>query len=298
LGQELTEYQDLRLAGAKAVTDDGSWVADSQVMRRVLDYAKVCGLPALSHAQDPLLSKGGAIYEGRISTRLGLPGVPAQAEEIAVFRDIALAELTGNPVHICHLSTAKAVNLVRLAKAKGLPVTAETAPHYLFLTDEAVGDYDSRAKMNPPLGTIEDQKALRAALLDGTITVIASDHAPHSSLEKEVEFIEAAFGIIGLETSLPLLLELAREINLTPSLLVELLSRNPATLLGLPGGTLTPGGPADITIVDPELEFTYEAAKGYSKSHNTPFDGRRFKGRAVLTMVDGEIRYRYPTLKN
>jgi dihydroorotase len=294
-GQELCEYHDLRAAGARAVTDDGSWLADATVMRRVLDYAHVNGLLPLSHAQDPVLAKGGAIYEGRISARLGLPGIPAQAEEIAVFRDLALAELTGRPVHICHLSTRQATRLVREALAKGLPVSAETAPHYLFLTDEAVGDYDSSAKMNPPLGSQADQDALRAALLDGSIAVVASDHAPHSSLEKEVEFIEADFGIIGLETSLPLMLELTREINLPVSRLVELTSRNPAKLLGLPGGTLTPGGPADVTVVDPELEFVYEAKNGFSRSQNTPFNGRKFRGRAVMTMVGGEIRYRWPS---
>jgi dihydroorotase len=296
-GQQLCEYQDLRAAGAKAVTDDGSWVVDSRVMRRALDYAEVCGLLPLSHAQDPLLADG-VIYEGRLSTRLGLPGIPAQAEAIAVYRDLALVELTGKPLHICHLSTRSATNLVREARAKGLPVTAETAPHYLFLTEEAVGDFDTAAKMNPPLGSKEDQLALRQALIDGTISVIASDHAPHSSLEKEVEFVDAAFGIIGLETSFPLLLELAREINLPIPRLVDLMSRQPAKLLGLPGGTLAPGGPADLTLVDPELEFVYEAQKGFSKSHNTPFDQRKFRGRAVMTMVDGEIRYRWPRLDN
>ncbi|MDR2140672.1 MAG: dihydroorotase [Deltaproteobacteria bacterium] len=295
-GKELSEYQDLRAAGAKAVTDDGSWVADSQVMRRILDYAQVFGLLPLSHAQDPILAAGGAIIEGRMSARLGLPGIPAQAEEIAIFRDLALVELTGQPLHICHVSTQQGVGLIRAARAKGLPVSAETAPHYLFLTEEAVGEYNSAAKMNPPLGTKADREALREALKDGTISVIATDHAPHSILDKEVEFIDAAFGITGLETSLPLALELAREIDLPIPRLVELMSRNPARLLGLPGGSLAPGGPADITIVDPELEFIYEAKKGFSKGLNTPFEGRKFRGRAVLTLVGGEIRYRWPNL--
>jgi dihydroorotase len=293
-GQELNEYQDLRSAGASAVTDDGSWVTDSKVMRRILDYAQVCGLLPLSHSQDPLLAQGGAIFEGRVSARLGLPGIPAQAEEIAVYRDLALAELTGKPLHICHLSTRQATGLVRSFLARGLSVSAETAPHYLFLTHEDAGDYNPNAKMNPPLGTAEDRTSLKEALLDGTITVIASDHAPHSVLEKEVEFIDSAFGIIGLETSLPLMLELAREIGLSPSKLAELMSRNPARLLGLPGGTLAPGSPADVTIIDPELEFAYNSLDGFSKSRNTPFEGRKFKGRAVLTMVGGEIRYRWP----
>jgi dihydroorotase, multifunctional complex type len=290
-GEELAEYEDLKAAGAVAVTDDGSWLANPKVLRRVLDYAAVTGLLPLSHAEDHELSKGGAIHEGFVSTKLGLPGIPAQAEINAVARDINMVELTGRPLHFCHLSTKGAVEAVRSAKAKGLPVTCETAPHYLFLTHEAVGDYDANAKMNPPLRTSEDLQAIRAAVSDGTIDVIATDHAPHSVLEKEVEFVDAAFGIIGLETSLPLMLELVRDSLITPARLVELMSLNPARLLKLPAGDLTPGHPADVTIIDPGLSFVPQAEDSRSLSRNSPFWGRPMTGRAVRTIVGGRIVY-------
>ncbi len=288
-GEELTEFDDLKAAGAVAVTDDGSWVPNPKVMRRVLDYAAAIGLKALCHAEDHELSKGGAIHEGAVSTRLGLPGIPAQAEINAVTRDLNMVELSGQPLHFCHLSTKGAVEAVRLAKAKGLPVTCETAPHYLFLTDEAVGDYDPNAKMNPPLRTAEDREALRRALADGTIDAVATDHAPHSILEKEVEFVDAAFGIIGLETSLPLILELVREGLITPARLVELMSLAPARILNLPAGDLAPGRPADVTVVDPELKFTYNLDESRSLSRNSPFGGRAFIGKAVYTIVGGRV---------
>jgi dihydroorotase len=290
-GEELAEYEDLRAAGAVAVTDDGSWLASPKVLRRVLDYAAVAGLLPLSHAEDHELSKGGAIHEGRVSTRLGLPGIPAQAEINAVTRDLNMAALTGKPLHFCHLSTQGAVEAVRAAKAKGLAVTCETAPHYLFLTHEAVGDYDANAKMNPPLRTQADLEALRAALADGTIDVIATDHAPHSILEKEVEFIDAAFGVTGLETSLPLMLELVRDGVITPARLVELMSLNPARLLKLPAGDLAPGRPADVTIVDPRINFTLRPEDSQSRSKNSPFWGRPLTGRAVHTIVGGRVVY-------
>ncbi len=290
-GEELTEYDDLKSAGAVAVTDDGAWVRNPKVLRRVLDYAAAIGLLPLSHAEDHDLSKGGAIHEGAVSTRLGLPGIPAQAEINAVTRDINMAELSGKRLHFCHLSTQGAVEAVRAAKAKGLAVTCETAPHYLFLTEEDVGDYDPNAKMNPPLRTAADRAALRAALADGTIDAIATDHAPHSVLEKEVEFIDASFGIIGLETALPLALELVREGIISPARLVALMSLNPARLLGLPAGDLAPGRPADITIVDPEAKFVYNTADSRSLSRNSPFGGRAFTGRAVRTIVGGRVTY-------
>lgn len=288
-GEELAEYEDIKVAGAVAVTDDGSWLANPKVLRRVLDYAAVTGLLPLSHAEDHDLAKGGAIHEGRVSTRLGLPGIPAQAEINAVVRDINMVELTGRPLHFCHLSTRGAIDALRAAKAKGLPVSGETAPHYLFLTHEAVGDYDPNAKMNPPLRTEDDREALRAALADGTLDVIATDHAPHSILEKEVEFIDTAFGIIGLETSLPLMLELVRDGVITPSRLVELMSLNPARLLKLPAGDLAPGRPADVTIVDPRVSFTLRPEDSRSLSRNSPFWGRPMTGRAVRTIVGGRV---------
>ena len=290
-GEELTEYFDLKAAGAVAVSDDGSWVKNPQVFRRVLDYAATVGLKPLSHSEDPDLSRGGAIYEGLVSARLGLPGIPPQAESLAVLRDLGLAELTGRPLHFCHLSTRASVEALRAARGRGLPVTGETAPHYLFLTHEAVGDYDPNAKMKPPLGTEEDQAALRAALADGTLSAMATDHAPHSVLDKEVEFIDAAFGIIGLETALPLALELARSGLITLSRLVELMSLGPARILGVPGGSLAPGRPADVTIVDPDLAFTLGPSDSRSLSRNSPFWGRPLRGRATHTIVDGRVIY-------
>ena len=288
-GEELCEYDDLKAAGAVAVTDDGSWVKNPKVLRRVLDYAGVTGLMPLCHAEDHDLAKGGAIHEGRVSTRLGLPGIPAQAEVNAVTRDINMVELSGRPLHFCHLSTRGAVEALRRARERGLPVSGETAPHYLFLTHEDVGDYDPNAKMNPPLRTEDDRRAIREALADGTLSAIATDHAPHSVLEKEVEFIDAAFGIIGLETALPLALELVREGLISPARLVEVMSLNPARLLNLPAGDLKPGRPADVTMVDPELQFVLKPEDSKSLSRNSPFWNRPLTGRAVYTIVGGEV---------
>jgi dihydroorotase len=300
-GRELSEYDDLKSAGAKAVTDDGSWVADAAVMRRILDYAFVCGLLPLTHAEEPTLALGSLIHEGSISTRLGLSGQPAEVEEIAVFRDLALVRLTKKPLHICHVSSALSLELIRRAKAEGLPVTCETAPHYLHLTDRhlagenphnlGVGGYDTNLKMKPPLRTQNDLLALREALIDGTIDAIATDHAPHSVLEKDMEFGDAAFGVIGLETSFSLIFELIKTAGLTPARLVELMSTNPSKILSVPGGTLKPGTPADLTIVDPNREYIFKAEQGKSKSRNTPFDGRRLTGQVIKTIVDGEIRF-------
>jgi dihydroorotase len=229
--------------------------------------------------------------EGPVSTRLGLKGIPTAAESIMVYREIALAEITGTRVHIAHVSTAMSIGLIRAAKARGVRVTAETAPHYFTLTDEAVVDYDTNTKMNPPLRSAVDRDVIREALADGTLDAIATDHAPHSILEKEVEFDAAANGIIGLETSLPLGLALVRENVLEPTRFIELMSVNPARILGLPGGTLSPGAAADLTVIDPQRQFVYSADQVVSKSHNTPFLGWKLQGRAVLTMVGGTIRH-------
>jgi dihydroorotase len=289
-GEELSEYYGIREAGAVAVTDDGSWVADSSVMRRVIDYAAVCGLLPLSHPEDTTLSRGGLIHEGWVSTRLGLRGIPPQAEECAIYRDVALSRLTGKPVHFCHVSTAEGAELIRRAKKSGLPVSAETAPHYLTLSHEAVMGYNTSAKMKPPLRLPEDREALIEALRDGTIDAVATDHAPHSVLEKDIEFALASFGVIGLETALSLMLELSREKGLEPLLIAELMSLNPARLLGLPLG-LGEGNPADLTIVDPELKHVYRTSEGFSKSRNSPFEGRAFIGGVVMTLVEGEKVY-------
>jgi dihydroorotase len=288
-GQELTEYNDLKQAGAVAVTDDGKWVTDSAVMRRVLCYAQVCDLLPLSHAQEGPLSENGQIHEGRISTRLGLQGIPAEAESIAVYRDLSLARLTGAPVHICHVSSAQTLDLIREFKAKGVRVTCETAPHYLFLTDEHLVGYDTDFKMNPPLRTSDDREALRKGILDQTIDLVATDHAPHSILEKEVEFMDASFGVIGLETALPLTHLLLENLGQPPSKLVELLSLNPARLLNLTGGTLPAGSPADLTLFNPEPTYQYDVRTSKSKSRNSPFKGMELKGRVIKTIVGGRV---------
>jgi dihydroorotase len=260
-------------------------------MRRVLCYAKVCQLLPLTHAQEGPLSQGGQIHEGRVSTRLGLRGVPAEAESIAVYRDLALAKLTDSPIHVCHVSSALSLALIRDFKSRGVKVTCETAPHYLFLTDEDVAGYDTDRKMNPPLRTAADREALREAVRDGTIDLVATDHAPHSILEKECEFMEASFGVIGLETALSLTHELVGELGLGPERLVELISLNPAKILGVPGGTLAVGSPADLTIFDPKAEGAYDVGTSKSKSRNSPFKGRNLKGKVVRTLVAGETVY-------
>lgn len=289
-GQQLAEYGELKEAGAVALTDDGKPVSDSQLMRRALEYASDFGLPVISHCEEEALSRG-VMHEGAVSTRLGLKGSPAAAESVMVYRDIALAECTGKRVHIAHVSTAMAVGLIRAAKARGVPVTAETAPHYFTLTEEAVEGYNTNAKMNPPLRTTADREAIRQGLADCTIDAIATDHAPHSILEKETEFDIAANGIIGLETAVPLTLELVRQGVIDEQRMIELLAVNPARLLHLPAGTLSLGAPADVTIIDPDREYVYTLDQIISKSHNSPFLDGQLKGRAVLTMVGGAIRH-------
>ena len=294
-GQELCEYGELAEAGAVAVSDDGHWVTSSQVMRRILEYSMIFGLTAITHAEDKELSSGGSMNEGVTSTRLGLRGIPGTAEEAAVFRDIRLARLTGAKLHVAHISTAGAVAALRQAKAEGLPVTGETAPHYFTLTEEAVTGYRTEAKMNPPLRTRADLEAVIAGLADGTIDVIATDHAPHSSVEKDVEFDRAAFGIIGLETALPLTLNLVRSGVLDLAKAVAALSFNPARILGVEAGTLAPGSRADLTVIDPDRTWVVDRQALKSKSQNTPFHGMTMIGQAVLTMANGHITHNSPT---
>jgi dihydroorotase len=229
--------------------------------------------------------------EGFLSTSMGLKGIPRAAEEIMIYRDLALAEYTGISIHIAHISTKDSVNLIRLAKKKGCPVTAETTPHYFSITEEAVRGYNTNAKMNPPLRTKEDIKAIIAGLKDGTIDAIASDHAPHSQLEKDVEFDQAANGIIGLETSVPLTLALVRKKAINETRMVELLSSNPAKILGVGGGSLTVGDEADITVIDPKKRFVYKKEDIVSKSHNSPFLGLKLQGKAVLTVCGGSVTH-------
>ena len=291
-GAVLSEFSDLRKAGAVGFSDDGKPVAGSHLMRIALEYAHQFGLPVISHCEDLQLSKGGLMHEGPVCAQLGLPGIPSIAEEIMISRDIAIAEYTGTAVHICHVSSAGSVEIIRKAKAKGVKVTAETAPHYLFLTDESLRDFDTNKKVNPPIGGRADAQALREGLRDGTIDAIASDHAPQSSVEKDVEFEFAANGIIGMETSLGLCLRLVDEGVLTLPQLMQKMSCAPAAILKVPGGTLEQGAPADITVIDPERKWTVNVDAFKSKSRNCPFNGCELKGKAVMTIVGGEIKYR------
>lgn len=286
-GLELGEYGELKEAGAVAVSDDGLPVSDSLLMRRSLEYAKGVGLKVISHCEDLTLSAG-AMNEGLKATRMGLAGIPNASESIMVMRDIALCELTGTPVHIAHVSTKESVHALRDAKLRGAPVTAETAPHYFTLTDAAVGKYNTNAKMNPPLRSIADREAIRKGLSDGTIDVIATDHAPHSVLEKEVEFDMAANGIIGLETSLSLGLKLVEEGVLTFEALIRKMSKNPSAIIGV-SRNIAVGVPAHLTIIDADRHFIYDVEKGYSKSKNSPFNTWDFKGMAVYTIVNGRV---------
>lgn len=290
-GEELAEYGEMREAGAVCVTDDGRPVMNAGLMRRSLEYAKAFRLPVMVHEEDLHLSGGAVMNEGPISAKLGLPGFPNAAEDVMVLRDIELAELTGGHLHIAHLSTRGAVRAVRDAKARGIHVTAEATPHHFMLTDEAVLRYDTNAKMCPPLRSQADVDAVREGLADGTIDAIATDHAPHSSLEKDVEFDKAANGIVGLETALPLTLALVEQGVLSPMRAIEALSWAPARIFDLPGGKLSPGAVADVTVVDPEAAWTIDPAKFRSKGRNTPFADWDVKGRAVATFVDGRLVY-------
>jgi dihydroorotase len=286
-GEQLAEIGEMHRAGIVAVSDDGQPVMDAGLMRRALEYTRMFGLPVIAHEEDRTLAEGGSMNEGVTAVRLGLRGVPAAAEEVMIARDVALVALTGGRLHVAHLSTAGAVALVRDAKARGLAVTAEAAPHHLFLTEEAVEGYGTNAKMAPPLRTPADVAALRAGLADGTIDAIASDHAPHHEDEKDCEFEAAANGIVGLETTLPLALRLVAEGVCDLPTLVTRLTVGPARVLGLPAGTLAPGAPADVTLVDPERRWRVEARRFRSKGRNTPFESWDVTGRAALVLVGG-----------
>ena len=287
-GSQLCEFADLKAAGAVAFSDDGRPVVGSHMMRRALEYALGFDMPIISHCEDLELVGEGVMNEGPVATRLGLAGIPNAGESVMVMRDIALAELTGARLHIAHVSCAESVEAIRAAKRRGIRVTAETAPHYFTLTDAAVADYDTRAKMNPPLRSEADRRAVRQGLVDGTLDAIATDHAPHSTLEKDLEFDQAANGIIGLETALPLSLQLVADGVLGLTDLVAKLTVNPARILKLPCG-LVEGAPADLTLIDPDLVWTVDSRKFLSLSRNTPFDGWEVKGRAVMTIVGGRI---------
>ena len=294
-GESLVDFCELAAAGAVGVSDDGFPVVNSELMRRALEYARYCGLTVISHCEDPNLSKGGVMHEGEISTRIGLPGISCASEDIFVYREISLARLTRCPVHIAHVSTGVSVELIRRAKEEGLPVTAETAPHYFTLDHASVVGYDTRYKVNPPLRTSGDVAQIKKGLADGVIDVIATDHAPHDSLEKEVEFDNAAFGMIGLQTALPLTLELVRDGVITLSDAIRKLSSNGAAILSIPGGEIKEGKGADLAIIDMDCEYGFEEKDILSKSKNSPFLGRMLQGRCDLTMVGGKIVYQRDT---
>jgi len=289
-GKELSEYGELKEAGAVAITDDGLPVSDAQLMRRALEYSNSIGLQVITHSEEPSLSDG-VMNEGITATRMGLSGIPNAAESIMVMRDIALSELTETPIHIAHVSTKESVRSIRAAKADGIKITAETAPHYFTLTDEDVKLYNTHAKMNPPLRSENDKKAICQGLADGTIDVIATDHAPHSVLEKDVEFDNAANGIIGLETSLLLGLKLVNEGILSLAQLIEKMSKNPAKILNMECGVAV-GNSADLTIFDQNQSFCYQSDFGFSKSKNTPFDDWEFKGKVMSTIVNGRLIFK------
>lgn len=290
-GEVMTEMAALVRAGAVAFSDDGKTIMDGGVMRRVLEYSRLVEAPVIVHAEDRTLVREGVVNEGPVSTRLGLPGNPAVAEAVQVARDLLLAELTGAHLHVAHVSTAAAVELIRRAREQGIHVTAEVTPHHLTLTDEATLGYDTNTKVAPPLRSAADMHACRRALADGTLDAVATDHAPHAVHEKEVEFTAAPPGLIGLETALAVVLDLVRAGEIAPLELVRRLSSNPARILRRPGGSLAPGAVADVVMVDPELRWTYDPAKGWSKSRNSPWAGRTLQGRAVATWVDGRLVY-------
>ncbi len=292
LGDRLAEIGEMHEAGIVAVSDDGRPIMDSALMRRALEYSSMFGLVLSVHEEDLALSAEGCMNEGPTAFRLGLKGMPAAAEEAMVARDIALLERTGGRLHIAHASTAGTVDLVRRAKARGLAVTAEATPHHFTLTEDAVGEYDTNAKMSPPLRMAGDVAAVIAGLGDGTIDAIASDHAPHHRDEKDVEFECAAHGIVGLETSLALSLALVRDHGLTPGALVRAMSVAPARILGVPGGSLALGVVADVTVIDPDARWAVEPDQFHSKSRNTPFGGWTLQGQARATIVGGVLKWR------
>jgi len=292
-GEQLSEMADTRAAGAVAVSDDGRCVTNSHVMRRALEYASTFDLPVIQHAEDHALTEGAQMHEGSVSTRLGLRGWPRVAEDVIVARDLLLAEYVGARYHVAHVSTAGSVRLLREAKSRGVPVTAEVTPHHLLLTHEALLGYDTACKVNPPLREEHDVEALRAGLSDGTIDCVATDHAPHGTLDKNVELAEAAPGMIGLELCLPLLLGLVHAGQLPLGRLVEAMTTAPARVVGIDVPRLREGARADLVLVDPTERWTIDPARLRSKSRNTPFLGRTVAGRVVMTLCEGRIIFEH-----
>jgi len=300
-GEQMAELAAQKAAGCVAFTDDGRPVASALLMRRALEYAGMLGVPIVDHCEDPSLKGDGVAHEGLVASRLGLRGIPGVAESIMVERDIALAELTGGPYHVCHMSARQSLRAVAAAKARGMTnVTCEVAPHHFVLTDESLESpirYDTNVKMNPPLREAADRDAMLQGIADGTVDVIATDHAPHHADEKLVEFDRAPFGIVGLETCVPLVFDrLVHAGRIGVRRAIELLSPNPARVFRLPGGTLAEGGPADVTVIAPDAPVTIRAAALKSKSKNTPFDGWQLRGGVAATIVGGRIVYRNEAL--
>ncbi|HZI30473.1 MAG TPA: dihydroorotase [Gemmatimonadaceae bacterium] len=292
-GEALAEFGEMVGAGAVAVSDDGKPVATAQLMRTALEYARTFGIPVADHCEEMSLARGGAMNEGIVSARLGLKGIPSEAEEIMAIRDILLARRTGGHVHLCHMSTRGSVELIRWGKDRGIRVTAEVCPHHLSLTEEAVEGYDTNAKMNPPLRTADDVAALQEAVRDGTIDLVATDHAPHHYDEKEREFSDAPNGIVGLETALAVVAtHLVVPGILSWPTLVDRMSTTPARVFGLTGGTLRRESVADVTLFDPAAEWTVDPDKFMSKGRNSPYRGKRLTGRATCTIVGGRIVFR------
>jgi dihydroorotase len=292
-GNTLAEFGEMVAAGAVAVSDDGKPVVSAHLMRTALEYARTFGIPVADHCEEPTLAHGGVMNEGKMSMKLGLKGIPGEAEEIMAIRDILLARLTGGHIHLCHMSTRGSVELIRWGKDRGINVTAEVCPHHLSLTEEAVGHYDTHAKMNPPLRTMDDVEALRDAVKDGTIDVIATDHAPHHYDEKEREFADAPNGIVGLETALGVNITwLVKPKVVDIKTLIERMSCAPARLFHLPGGTLAKGKIADVTVFDPAAEWTVESSRFRTKGRNTPYQGKKLSGVVHYTIVDGRVVHR------
>ncbi|MGH9366897.1 MAG: dihydroorotase [Thermoanaerobaculia bacterium] len=294
-GEELAESGEMQIAGAVALSDDGTWLGNGSLLRRAFEHAGLFGLPIIQHAEDPTLSRGAPMHEGAVSTRLGLPGQPAIAEAAAVARDLLIAETAGGRLHVAHLSAARSLDLVREAKARGLAVTCEVTPHHLVLTDEEVArsGFATNCKMNPPLREASDVEALVAALQGDSIDAIATDHAPHHEDEKAVDFDTAPFGVVGLETAAAVVHDrLVKPGRLTLRRFAELFSAGPARAFGLPGGTLQPGSPADVTLFDPAARWIVDPALFRSLSRNTPFSGWELSGRPAATVVAGRIVWR------
>lgn len=292
-GEALAEFGEMIGAGAVAVSDDGKPVVSAHMMRTALEYAQTFGIPVADHCEEPTLAAGGAMNEGIVSARLGLKGIPSEAEEIMAIRDILLARRTGGHVHLCHMSTRGSVELIRWGKDRNINVTAEVCPHHISLTEEAVGNYNTNAKMNPPLRTADDVAALQEAVRDGTIDLIATDHAPHHYDEKEREFADAPNGIIGLETALAVNITwLVASGIISLPVLIERMSCAPARVFKLPGGTLRRGSAADVTIFDSAAKWTVDASGFKSKGRNTPYQGRELTGRTRVTVVGGRVVHR------